>query len=250
VFPARPVLYNSRVIKKLLPLALALAAALTMPQAAPAQAVPDERVAAREFAYAAYRLRVKIKAEEPVARRRFAMLESPACRVAAGSEDIDIDRLPRRVQRGFGVVVMELEFGTRFGSIAHHFPGFVAELDRIATADPALVAGREGWRSFAALLAQMAPLPDDTCAQLRRWRRAGFSFDRVPVLQPKPIHDLFLQAARRTAPSDVEPDRSRERAAERMVELGVPQGQATRFVGDTLVRGMPTTIVMGEGTIE
>jgi hypothetical protein len=232
------------VIKKLLPVALALAAALTLPQPASAQAVPDERAAAREFSYAAYRLRVKIKAEAPAAHRRFALLESRACRTAI-PEDFDIDRAPVRVQRGFGVLVTEIEFGAMFGSIAHHLPGFVAELDRVATADPALVAGREGWRGFVDLFGQTAPLPADTCAQIRRWRLAGFPFDALPVLQPEPVHDVLVQALSRTDRSGEKPDRSRERAAERMIALGVSKGQALRFAGDTLFGGMPTTIVMG-----
>ena len=230
-------------IKKLLPVALALAAALTMPQAASAQAAPDERAAAREFAYAAYRLRVKVKATEPQARRAFAALDAPACSRALGSmAEADLERLPLRALLGIVVVIGEVEIATVYGFTGALLPEFVAELDRVATADRALIAGREAWRSTAEVLQHARPLPPDACAQIRRWRLAGFPADGVPALQPGPIHSLFMKQLRQPMLSNPKPDRSRERAADRMVRLGVPRRQAERFAGDTLFDGMPSTI--------
>ena len=232
-------------LKRLLVTSLALAAALTMPPAVSAQAAPDERAAAREFAYAAYRLRVKIKATEPQARRAVERLDTRACRTALGPDAEErFERLPVRAQIGVVVLVTEMELGAMYGAAGGLFPGFVAELDRVATADRTLIAGREAWRTAAPVLAQMRPVPADACAQIRRWRLAGYPADGMPALQPPPIHQLFMDAARGQEPTDAKPDRAPERAAARMVELGVPKGQAERFAGDTLFRGMPSTITM------
>jgi hypothetical protein len=238
--PRTRLLYNSRVIKRLMPLALALAAALTMPQAAPAQAVPDERVAAREFAYAAYRLRVEIRATESRARRATAMYDVRECSSALGSpEDADLERLSFRALSGIGVVLSQLDIADLYGHSGRLLPGFVAELDRVATADRVLIAGREAWRSTAELLRHARPLPRDACAQIRRWRLAGYPADGMPALQPAPIRDALVEQWRQPLSADSKPDRSPERAAERMVKLGVGKGQARRFAGLTLFDGLP-----------
>ena len=76
---------------RLIAAAVALAAACTMPGPAAAQTQPDERAAAREFAYAAYRLRMKIKASEPAIKQVAKDLDTPACETALGD---DADNLP------------------------------------------------------------------------------------------------------------------------------------------------------------
>ena len=54
-----------------------------MPGPAAAQTQPDERAAAREFAYAAYRLRVKLKTTFATKAELQAILTSPGCREIA-----------------------------------------------------------------------------------------------------------------------------------------------------------------------
>jgi hypothetical protein len=249
--PGAPLHDTPLVIRKLLPAVLALAAALTMPQAASAQAVADERAAAREFAYAAYRLRVRIKHDEPAMRRAVAFLDSRACRDALGGDERDVDQLPRLVQRGLAVVILEVELGAMYGVVHGHFSTFVAELDRVATADPALVAGRDSWRSSVELISQLRPLPRDTCSRIRRWRLDGYPFDRVPALQPGPLHGMFVQGVSQPARDDLpESYRALQRAGDRMVELGVTEGQARRFTGSTLLNGIELGLVMLESSNE
>jgi hypothetical protein len=219
---------------------LAVAAALCVPQAAAAEALPGERAAAREFAYAAYRLRVEIQATEPQARRAAAMLGSRECSAALGSA-AEADGLSFRALTAIGVVVSELDIGAAYGHSGRLLPGFVAELDRVTTADRVLIAGREAWRSTAELLRHARPLPRDACAQIRRWRLAGYPADGMPDLQPAAIHDALVERWRQPLFAGSKPDRSPERAAERMVKLGVAKGQAKRFAGLTLFEGMPAT---------
>jgi hypothetical protein len=219
--------------------ALALAAALSVPQPASAQAAPDERAAAREFAYAAYRLRVRIKDAAPAMRRAGAVLDSRACRSAFPDEELDVERLPRRVQLGFGVVFHELELGVVYGVVHDHFSTFVAELDRVVTADPVLAAARENWRSAVEFIAEIRPLPADTCSRLRRWRLDGYPFDRLPILQPEPVHSMLVkESSRPRSEARPEADDVSRRVCERLVELGVTPGQARRFTGSTLFVGV------------
>jgi hypothetical protein len=224
---------------RLLAFWVVVATALTLPQAAPAQTVPDERAAAQEFAYAAYRLRLGIKAEGPAMRGAVAFLKGPRCQAELFDLLENLDERPRRTMAGIAVAMNELEFGAQYGVAGGQFATFAAELDKVQTADPALVAGRENWRGGAQLLGQVRPLARDTCTQLRRWRLTEYAFDRAPALQPEPLHALFVEGVlSRLRGEETKPDRRLDRAIERMVELGVPEGQAERFGGSTVFRGI------------
>ena len=124
--------------------ALALCVLLSMPQGAYAQGAPDERAAAREFADAAYRLRVRIRRIRargaPGGRRGPRRARR---RTAFPGEAVDAGRLPRRVQDPFGLVFQELELGVAYGVVSGHYATFVAELDRVPTA-VIRVGGRPG----------------------------------------------------------------------------------------------------------
>ena len=146
--------------------AVALGAMLGVPQVAAAQA-PDERAAAREFSYAAYRLRVAVKARLPEIERAASITRAPACRAALSGGTPAQQR--KHVDDLVGVLV-DLLAGAMFAPVSEQLRSFQAELDRVPTADPALRSGRAAWRQSVALYVQVRPLPSDLCAQLGRWR--------------------------------------------------------------------------------
>lgn len=214
-----------------LPVLLA-AAVLALPQAASAQ-VPDERVAAREFSYAAYRLRVKIKAAVPAMNQAAGVLTSPGCVDATRAAP----KLTKAAERKAGVLLAEVLLGAALAPVGGAFGTFQTELDRVPTTDPALIAGREAWREGVVFISQVQPVPADACDRIRAWVDSGYADAALPVLQPAPIHRLLV-----SAPESDEPDAAApglRRAAARMVELGVTKGQARRFAGETLFRGVP-----------
>jgi hypothetical protein len=228
----------TRVVASLL--VLLAAAVLALPQASSAQ-VPDERVAAREFSYAAYRLRVKIKAAMPAMNQAAGALSSPACSDASS----ETPKLTKAAERKAGVLLAEVLFGAILAPVADDFGTFQTELDRVPTSDAALAAGRESWRSTVVLLQQVQPVPADVCSRIRAWVDSGYADAALPVLQPAPLHELIA-----SAPESDEPDTAPpgvRRAAARMRELGVPKGQAQRFAGATLFRGVD---VLGFGSVE
>jgi hypothetical protein len=221
-------------VKKPVCLALvALVAALALPQAAPAQA-PDERAAAREYAYAAYRLRVAIKERLPEIDAAAALTRAPACRSALQGATPEQER--EHLDDLVGVLV-DLLAGAMLAPVAGELRTFQAELDRVPTADPALRSGRAAWRSSVALYAQVRPLPADVCARLRAWRTAGYAAAGRPDLQPPGVRRILDG----TGIVDVK----LRLAAARMVALGTSEGQARRFAGDTLFDGFSPEALLG-----
>jgi hypothetical protein len=218
------------------PVCLLLAAAfvaLALPQVASAQA-PDERAAAREYAYAAYRLRVAIKEHLPQIDAAAALTRAPACRSALQGATPEQER--RHIDDLVGVLV-DLLAGAMLAPVAPQLQAFQAELDRVQTADPALRSGRAAWRSSVALYGQVRPLPSDLCAQLRRWRSAGYAATARPDLQPPGV--------RRILDGGGTVDAKLRLAAARMVQLGTSEGQARRFAGDTLFDGFSPESLLG-----
>jgi hypothetical protein len=211
-----------------------LAGALTLAQPASAQVAPDDRAAAREYAYAAYRLRVAIKARLPEIERAAAITRAPACRAALRGATPEQER--RHLDDLVGVLV-DLLAGAMFAPVAQPLQTFQAELDRVATADPALRSGRAAWRASIALYSQVRPLPADLCAQLGRWRTAGYAASARPDLQPA--------AVRRILDGSGTVDAKLHLAAARLVALGVTEGQARRFAGDTLFSGFSAEDLLG-----
>ncbi len=109
-----------------------------------------------------------------------------------------------------------------------------AEIVLGATLSP--VAGREAWRDSVVFLQQVQPVPADARERIRAWVSSGYSDAALPVLQPAPVHALLV-----STPESDEPDTAApglRRAAARMVEPGLPKGQARRFEGTTLFRGV------------
>jgi hypothetical protein len=184
---------------------------------------PSERAAAREFAFAAYRLRVAVlvhRAEiQAVASKVLAALKDPRCNRAVTSAPES-----RRVQ----VVLVStlIVVGPVYDPIRADLDRFLAELERVPTADPVLRSGRAGWRSEIDLVHRL-PSVADPCAVLQAWQRAGFAASAAP-LNIDAILNPGLDAA----------DGKLARAERRMRQLGVSAGAAKRFTGDTLFRGV------------
>jgi len=204
---------------------------LGVPQVAAAQA-PDERAAAREFSYAAYRLRVKIKAAVPAMDKGAQVLTSGTC------SDVSrrMPELTKAQERKAGVLLAEVVLGAALAPVAGAFGTFQTELDRVPTSDPALAAGRESWRSTVVVVQQVQPPPADVCSRIRAWVDSGFADAALPVLQPAPLHELLAAADDSDGADPAAP--GLRRAARRMLELGVPKSQVRRFAGETLFRGV------------
>ena len=214
---------------------LVLAVLLGAPAGAHGQGpAPDERAAAREFSYAAYRLRVAIKAKMPEIDAVAAVTRRPACRAALGG--VTPAQQQEHLDDLVGVLV-DLLAGAMLAPVAQQLQTFQAELDRIPTADPALRSGRAAWRSSVALYVRVKPLPADLCSRLSRWRRAGYAVAARPDLQPREV--------RRILEGSGSVDAKLQLAAARMVALGVTEGQARRFAGDTLFDGFEPDELLG-----
>ena len=213
--------------------AVVLGALLGVPQVAAAQA-PDDRAAAREFSFAAYRLRVAIKTRLPEIDRAASITRSPACRAALRGGTPAQQRT--HVDDLVGVLV-DLLAGAMFAPVVDQLRTFQDDLDRVPTADPALRSGRAAWRESVGLYLQVRPLPADLCAQLGRWRTAGYAAAARPDLQPTAVRRI-LDGSRTV-------DAKLHLAAARMVALGVSQGQARRFAGDTLFDGFSAEDLLG-----
>jgi hypothetical protein len=216
--------------------ALALGALLATPAVAAAQA-PDDRAAAREFSFAAYRLRVAIKASLPQIERAAAITRAPACRTAlAGGTPA---QQQGHVDDLVGVLV-DLLAGAMFAPVADSMRAFQAQIEAVPTSDPALRSGRAAWRTSVELYLRVRPLPADLCARLARWRSAGYAASARPDLQPA--------AVRRILDGSGTVDVKLHLAAARMVALGITPGQARRFAGDTLFSGFSPEDLLGLGS--
>jgi hypothetical protein len=220
-------------VPRILVCLILVVAVLAAPASAAAQA-PDERAAAREFAFAAYRLRVAIKARLPEIEQAAAITRAPACRTALRGPTI---AQQRQYLNDLVGLLFDLLAGAMLAPAAEPLQRFQAELDAVETADPLLRSGRAAWRASVGLYAQVRPLPADLCAQLGAWRRAGYAVSAKPSLQP--------QAVRRILDGSGTVDAKLHLAAARMVALGVTDGQARRFAGDTLFDGFSPDELLG-----
>lgn len=203
-----------------------LVAGAAAPTGAAAQAPPDERAAAREFSYAAYRLRLAIKAQHVTLERqltgRVDALLRPRCRRA-------LDVIPERRESDVIFVASIAATVPAYLTVRPSFERFLAEIEAVPTADPALRSGRASWRGPVGLMRRLRPLPD-LCAALEAWRRAGFAPDAAPVdVGDTRDFDLGSQMAQNA---------KAERAERRMRRLGVGKSAARRFTGETLFIGV------------
>ena len=211
-----------------LALPLGLVAAPPAGAQAPPAAPPDERAAAREFSFAAYRLRVALKAQRVDLDARFQAsvdaLLSPPCENAVVTLILLPDKRQTQVALGAGAVALS----PAIAAMRPAFQRFQAELERVPTADPALRSGRAAWRRMVASLAAF-PAQVDLCATLERWRRARFAPSATP---------FGLDELPGTFDDEAESSPKLVRAARRMQQLGVAPGAARRFAGDTLLDGI------------
>jgi hypothetical protein len=209
------------VLAVVLGLAAAAAAAPAAAQAPPAP--PDERAAAREFSFAAYRARVAVKAQqqaiEAALTARLDELTKPRCLSALRA--VPESRRDTVAVVGLVLIALPLLDGIR-GPLAQ----LVAELERVPTADPALRSGRAAWRAEAQFIGRIAPVPD-VCGALETWRRAGFGGRGAPI---------DLAALGSPVADTAEPKLAA--AAARMRALGVSAGAARRFTGANLLAGI------------
>lgn len=213
--------------------ALALLALLLVPAPAGAQAPPapppppaqlDERAAAREFAFGAYRLRVAILAQREEIERRGQALADPRC--YHGQEEA-----PPHARAWHNTAFSLLLVDALFGPTRPAFAAFLAELERVPTWDRTLRSGRAGWRKALRLVSALPAPPPDVCQTFTRWRRADYAREAAP---PSLESGSLVEYIERSSGLE----RKAERAAVRLRELGVQKGAAERFAGQTLFAGV------------
>jgi hypothetical protein len=193
------------------------------PVTPPAATAPNERAAAREFSFAAYRLRVAFLAQRTAlrsaARRGIAALDDPLCGRA-------VDAAPDGRAVDVILTAAILALTPLWSAERAPLAQFLSELERVPTADPVLRSGRAGWRVEIETMGRLSA-PADVCGALDAWRRLGFAPAAAPV-------DLRVLDARGLSESLTK----RVRAAVRMVRLGVGLSAARRFTGLTLTDGI------------
>jgi hypothetical protein len=214
-----------RAPRRIAVLVVVLAASAAAPAGAqtPPPAAPDERAAAREFSFAAYRARVAIKARkapiEAALRARADALGDASCERA-------IFGAPQAVEDEVLSVTVLLVALPLIDGVRAPLQQMVVELERVPTADRALRSGRAAWRAQTRFFAGLPPVPD-MCAALDAWRRAGYRPGAAP---------LDLGALEDASVETVEPKLAA--AAARMRQLGVPAGAARRFTGANVAEGV------------
>ena len=232
VRPAR----SHRRLRRALVLAVALTAAANgtaraqttpppaPPAPAPAQAAPDERAAARELSFAAYRLRVAVLAQKQA-------VEDKLLGVTLGAlSDPRCDRVENAAPGLLGIQVLlvelVLDITPAFDPVRTSLDTFLAEIEAIPTNDRALRSGRAGWRSEIQFIRQLQSSPDP-CGSLQAWQRNHFAPSASPV-NLDAVTDPGLNAAEDKITI----------ASRRMQTLGVSAGAARRFTGDGMFRGV------------
>lgn len=185
--------------------------ALLAPATASAQTPPpDERAAARAYADAAGRFTDAIEAPT---ERAFELFDRPLRR-APGCPAI-----ARRHREGALVIALYSSNLVFARDVTPAIQAFRSELAQVLTADPVLISGRAAWRARGRSI-EAVPEPEDLCAKLAAWRRAGYPQSTVR----ETMRDLVSLAA--SGPSV---ERKLEAAAKRLISLGVPREEARLF---------------------
>ena len=96
------------------------------------------------------------------------------------------------------------------------------DLANVQTGDPALLSGRAAWRQIARAFMAL-PAGGDSCAEIRAWLRDGAP--RSEGREARAEVEAIERLARRF-------ERKVDAAADRMIELGVPEQQADTFRDD------------------
>lgn len=201
----------------------AVLVALAVAPTAPAQA-PDERAAAREFSFAAYRLRVALLAQRDAVEDRLLNVTLQALR--DDRCDAADDAAPGGREIEVLLVDILLAFAPAYDPVRPALDTFLSELERIPTNDPALRGGRAGWRTEVDIIRRLPSTPDP-CAALQAWQRTGFAPARAPI----PIDAV-------TNPAAVAAGGKLAVAARRMRQLGAGASAAKRFRGREMFRGV------------
>jgi len=214
---------------------VAAAVALAAPGAAHAQSPPpavpptpqaplSARAAARELSFAAYRMRVKVLAQQDAILAKLDItlraLDDDRCDQAVRGAPDD-----RRLEVVLVALLVILAPG--YDPVRPALDTFLAELEAIPIADPVLRSGRAGWRSEVDLIRRLPSLPDP-CATLLAWRGAGYAQSASPIVVAAVLNPGLLAAEDKLA-----------LAARRMRALGVSTGAARRFTGDGMFADVP-----------
>ena len=205
---------------------VALLAGLTLLLgAAPALGAARTR-AAQEFADAALRAHVAMRARSDEITRRTRALLPRLCRSVLDDTLHPGRRRPDRYERAAAYMF----FGLMRPLVDAILPvgrRLVADLDAVPTRDAALVDGREAWRELVALF-EWYPVVERPCERLAEWRDSGYRRDLVPP--DLRAADQYLEDWDDAETFSVRADR----AADRLRRLGVPRGAAERFEEDLI----------------
>jgi hypothetical protein len=212
-----------------LPRAALVAAALAcaVPAAAHAQSPPPSvpptvpplsaRAAAQQMSFAAYRMRVKVLAQQDAILAKFKVtlkaLDDDRC-------DQAVNGAPSDRELEVALVGLLLILAPGYDPVRPALDTFLAELEAIPIADPILRSGRAGWRSEVDLVHRLPSVPDP-CATLKTWQRAGYAASASPIVVEAVLNPGLLAAEDKLT-----------LAARRMRALGVSASAARRFTGD------------------
>lgn len=180
----------------------------------------SDRAAARQFAAATAQLERSARALRPAVQRRLDPLFARDC-----IGGLDLENLPAEAQEAALAAITVATFDAIFPPTRPALRRFVARLDGVRTDDRVLVCGRVAWRATARSLAALPSPPADLCAQLRRWRDAGYSSEAAPSVDLAPVERFVAQSARL--------ERDLRAAVRRLRALGVGRRAAERFTGES-----------------
>ncbi len=187
---------------------------------------PDERAAATAFADAALDFTRDARRGSVEARRRIDAVDLPRCARAYSDAIVGTGPLegvalgPRREER-LNDVLFAAALTPTFQPLVGPMERLVARLEAIPTDDPALRSARAGWRATAWSYRMVARAPDDVCARLEEWVRAGARG------LPLPAVDLRGFAAA----LEIDEDAKLRAGARRVRELGEGPRRAERVSG-------------------
>jgi hypothetical protein len=185
--------------------------ALLAPATASAQTPPpDERAAARAFADAAGRFTDAIEAPT---ERLFELFDQPLRKLPG------CPAIAKKHREGALIITVHNANLVFARDVTPATRALRSELANVVTADPVLISGRAAWRANGRSI-EAAPEPQDLCARLAAWRRAGYPKSTVR----ETMRDLEALGG---AGASVE--RKLEAAARRLIALGVPREEARLF---------------------
>ncbi|HWT91983.1 MAG TPA: hypothetical protein VN238_03230 [Solirubrobacteraceae bacterium] len=205
---------------------------------------------AQRFADAVLRAKERIIAAEPAIGRGYKA-DFDAC-VAVANDTEDGPEMTAQTEDQVQALFIGGVLGPALEPTRGALDQLLADLDAIPTNDPVLRGGREAWRAEIAAVRNF-PVLVRPCAQLKAWSDAGFTAATRPAVPFAAIAAYFegTPALRRNA-------RRLDAAAQRLQRLGISEGAARRFTGDSLYdhfwdgdefgEGMPprTRMISGE----